>query len=96
MDWEEAWEHYRWLEAPILQAFWPDLGDADLVDAAALLATVHAAGVAIHANGDLERRDVLDEDEQQRWRDAWPHTRELLAFERALDQDLAALVAGHA
>lgn len=96
IDWDAAWDHYRFLGDPILVTFLPEV-DAPLIDAADLLHTIRAGGGRVEANGELAwpvGHPGLCEEDAERWPEVWPHARELLAFERQLEHDLAEVTRG--
>ena len=95
-DWAaQTWRAYRAFGEPILTGPLSDPGnDEHLVAAAELVALIRRRGGHVEANGEVawppQVEPWVDED-AERWTRIWPLARELLAFERWLDQDLAAL-----
>lgn len=104
-DWDACWEDYRiWredAEESILTMHAPD-EDVPLTSitfAAEVVALVRRWGGQIEANGEVtwptpRPPDGVAVDCAEDIQRNWPHTRELLAFERWLEQDLAAVTRG--
>lgn len=98
IDWDAIWSDYRASGATILEGpltDWED--DEHIVAAAELLEVIQRKGGEIDANGEIRLppyAEPLVEEDVDRWRRVWPHARELLAFERQLSHDLAAVTCG--
>ena len=101
IDWDAVWEEYRtWhedAEESILTMHAPSEGVplSSITFAAEVIELTRRWGGRIETNGEVTWppaspesivADCVEDIERN-----WPHVRELLAFERWLDQDLAAL-----